>query len=669
MTLPERIQAAIDTLEALVAKHYTIIHGDTTDVISTDNGDVPCVAKKMNDIGATIIGGFDEGYLIVVENDAGRAAAQAGQIAQMLWQKDTAKLYIASSLTVGDFALHPLQTSISAPEAAVAALADVVAAIEAWRALVDSNDDGVVSQALAIKAVEDSAAPAADRVVVYGKGPTGAGAAKTLVTPRYYELFASLGTGTPTALDNPYSRSMMNGMGFGVGASGRMMAWGNQTVAGVFGRGTASTGPHIIQPAALQNNVIRPLPTFSPLSRKVVKVITGTRCSHVLLDDGTICAAGPATTGIWDIYGSNSATAQNTLQAIYFNASSANKPMVDFDACSPSHASYAYGSLIAIDTDGAVWIMTANPNAIGYSNSLTTAQKTPLNISAGVSGWTGKTATKVRCTGFGGFIVLMSDNTLWAASGVNPSGFLGLGSTSTLSNFTQIATGVNDFEFAGNYEDPYFQLFILQGSTLKGAGYNGYGTMGQGDTVNKTSFVTISTDIAKVRLGGEYPVSLIAQKTNGTMWGVGFNTTGALGTGGTSSVTTLTSLAALDALVTAHTSAVDWCISGFGASNSSAIVMSSGRGFATGANDLGQLGVGDFTDRSAWTEVLWSPIAAGEKLIAVQPFLANARGHFRWLTDMGRILVSGYDSDFGHTSGIPGTLNMNQSTLTPIRLP
>ena len=667
MTLPEQISAAIATLNDLLAKHYALVHGAVGTYVTTDSGPVPSIATKMSSIGAAIVSGYNAGYLIVVANAAGRTAAQAGQVNQMLYQADTAKLYKANSTTAGDFSLHPLQASVDAPGTAITALAALITTLQTWQATVDPENDGVANFAGAIKGVYDATTPTGDQIVIHAKDSAGTTGVKTITTPRYYELFASLGGVGTSSLENTARKNQLNGFVCGITLAGRLMVWGNQTSAGVFGRGSVTAGVAGIQPASLRNNGVRPMPAFAPLARKVKQVIANGYCVHALLDDGTVAVAGPASSNIWDVYGTNASAAPAVFWSIYFNQSSANKAMVAFDSGGQLGVA-AYASFISIDTDGAVWIMTCNPYGIGYSNSLTVAQRIPLNVSAGVGGWSGKTATKVRCSGAGAFMVLMSDKTLWAASGVNSTGFLGLGSTSTLGNFTQIATGVDDFEFAGDNQPAYYSLFILQGTTLKGAGYNGYGTLGTGNTTNQTSFVTIGTNITKIRLGGDYATALLALKADGTMWGVGFNTSGCLGSGGASNLTTLTSITALNTIL-ATDAPVDWCVSSFAGSGSSALVTTSGRGYATGSNDLGQLGVGDFTDRTAWTEVCWQPVNSSEKLVAVQPFVANSRAHFQWITNMGRVLVSGYDSLSGFTSGVPGYQTGNTAVLTPIRIP
>lgn len=673
LTLPQRIEAAVTTAEGLVAIIYALVNGGPTDTVTVDSGVLPSVAKKINDLGAAITTAFASGFIIIVPNAAGRAAAQAGQIGQMLWQKDTNLLYIANTTTVGDFSLHPLQTAISAPGAAVAALTTVVSSIQTWMALVDSNNDGVVTLAVDLQPITTAANPPADKIVVYAKNPLGTTGAQTITVPRFYELFGSLPStlqvGSANALINPCRWHTQQSALSAITLSGRAAFWGVQNVAGSFGRGVASTGINMMaQAAIIQNNTNRPLPSFNPMGAKVVKILTGSQCSAMLMADGTICMAGPATTNVWDVFGSNSATAQNVFRTVFFNASGVNQAMTDFDMEGSTGGS-AYSSMVSLDTSGGVWLLTSNQYTLAYSNSITGAIRVPLLLNTGVTGWSGKTAVKVRTDYSGSVFVLLNDGSLWAASGYNATGYLGLGSTSTLSNFTQINTGVTDFEIAGTYSGDYRALYVLIGTTLKGAGYNAQGQLGTGGTTNQSSFVTICTSVSRMRVAGDSTHTVILQKTDGTFWGCGCNTSGQLGTGATTNITTITSLTGLNTIVSAHGSPLAFCtsdIAGFGAS---AVVTPDGQGFTTGKNNYGQLGVGDTTDRSAWTQVMWTPISSDETLTGVEPSPVVSYPGFVWITSKGRILVAGYDQLTGVTSGIPGTLNANSTVLTPIRIP
>lgn len=672
LTLPQRIELSITTAETLVTQIYGIVNGNSTTTVMTASGPVPSVMKKISDIGAAITTAYAAGFVLIVADAAARAAAQAGQAEQMLWQKDTNTLYIANSTTVGDFSVHPLQTAIAAPAGDIAALTLVVAAIEAWRASIDGNDDGVVTSAADIASVLAASAPATDKITVYGRLPTGAAGAKTIPVHRYYELFTGLPfqsvPGALTALLNTSRVSNQNGAFGGITPSGRLITWGVQSLAGSLGRGTTTTTVGLPAAAAVyQNHPSRPMPSFNPLAMKVKKAVFGAKCSALLTETGEICMAGPGVAGTYDIFGSNALVDNLVFRSVYFNASSVNKAMVDFDF--ETHVFGANSSFVSIDVSGGLWLMTSNQHTIAYSNSITGPVRTPTLISPGVAGWSGKTISKVRTDANGSVFVLMTDKTLWTACGYNATGYLGLGSTSTLSNFTQIQTGVDDFEIAGSYNGDYHTLYILQGTTLKGAGYNGQGQLGTGNTTSQNSFVTIGINVTKMRVAGESTQTVIVQKNDGTFWGCGCNTSGQLGNGALTNVTTLTSLTNLNAVSTAAGGIADFCVADNLGVGIVALVGTNGKAYATGDNRYGQLGKGYITTTdNTFGECLWTPVASDEAIIAVQPACSNTYPTVVWLTNKGRILTAGYETLTGNTTGVPGTQNTNTTILNPIRI-
>ena len=82
-------------------------------------------------------------------------------------------------------------------------------------------------------------------------------------------------------------------------------------------------------------------------------------------------------------------------------------------------------------------------------------------------------------------------------------------------------------------------------------------------------------------------------KTDGTLWGIGYYTSGAMGAGdasGTKSVWTRIGAAS------------DW-VSVYGGSNTAFAINSSGELFATGSNTFGKLGLGDEVTRNSFTQV------------------------------------------------------------------
>jgi alpha-tubulin suppressor-like RCC1 family protein len=82
---------------------------------------------------------------------------------------------------------------------------------------------------------------------------------------------------------------------------------------------------------------------------------------------------------------------------------------------------------------------------------------------------------------------------------------------------------------AGNH----FSLALKNDGTLWEAGGNGYGfypKYGLDDNRKRTRFVRVLSDVAAVAASADGGFSL-AIKTDGTLWGIGSNGNGALGTG------------------------------------------------------------------------------------------------------------------------------------------
>ena len=85
-------------------------------------------------------------------------------------------------------------------------------------------------------------------------------------------------------------------------------------------------------------------------------------------------------------------------------------------------------------------------------------------------------------------------------------------------------------------------LILKNDGTLWGCGLNNCGQLGLGDTTNKTTFTQITTNadnIKEVYCGGNHTLIL---KNDGTLWGTGRNDYGQLGLGDTTNRTTFTQL-------------------------------------------------------------------------------------------------------------------------------
>ena len=187
-------------------------------------------------------------------------------------------------------------------------------------------------------------------------------------------------------------------------------------------------------------------------------------------------------------------------------------------------------------------------------------------------------------------LILKNDGTLWGC-GNNGFGNLGFGDTNNRITFAQITTNVNDVK---SVYCGWNHTFILKNDgTLWGCGNNGNGQLGLGDTNYRYTFTQVTTninDIKSVYCGKNHTFIL---KNDGTLWGCGNNKYGQLGLGDTSSRTTFTQ-------VTTNADNVKSVYCGY---NHTIILKNDGTLWGCGYNGYGNLGLGDTTNRNTFTQI------------------------------------------------------------------
>ena len=139
----------------------------------------------------------------------------------------------------------------------------------------------------------------------------------------------------------------------------------------------------------------------------------------------------------------------------------------------------------------------------------------------------------------------------------------------------------------------YHSLILKNDSTLWGCGQNTYGQLGLGDSNNRYTFTQVTTntdDIKEIYCGAGHTLIL---ENDGTLWGCGYNVDGELGLGDTTDRTTFTQ-------VTTNTDDIKQVYCG---ENHTLILKNDGTLWSTGLNNCGQLGLGDTGNRSTFTQV------------------------------------------------------------------
>lgn len=176
----------------------------------------------------------------------------------------------------------------------------------------------------------------------------------------------------------------------------------------------------------------------------------------------------------------------------------------------------------AIMSDGTLW--SWGSNSLGGTGQGTTAGNTTVPTQVGTD-----TDWKFVSCGYDGMHAIKTNGTLWAC-GYGPS--IGFGPTvATYTTMTQIGTDTNWLMTSTGYEA---FLALKNNGTLYSCGKNVSGTTGQGIGTGTTNFLTqIGTDTnwvsCQISGGGFNSLQGIARKSNGQIWGWGFNTVYQLG--------------------------------------------------------------------------------------------------------------------------------------------
>jgi uncharacterized repeat protein (TIGR03803 family) len=236
----------------------------------------------------------------------------------------------------------------------------------------------------------------------------------------------------------------------------------------------------------------------------------------------------------------------------------------------------------AVRSDGTLWTM--GYNSYGQLGDGTTTQRTsPVQVGTGTD-W------KEVAAGYSHTIGLKTDGTLWAW-GYNSDGELGNGVSDANSHPTPTQVGTAT-TWTHVVTHGYHIIAIRSDGTLWGWGYNSYGQVGNGTTTTvlptpvqigtATNWSSIAT--------GLYHTS--AMKTDGTLWAWGYNTYGQLGDGTTTSKSSPTQIG----------TGSNWSSVSDGYYHTIAI-KTDGTLWAWGQNTYSQLGNASTTQRTAPAQV------------------------------------------------------------------
>ena len=182
----------------------------------------------------------------------------------------------------------------------------------------------------------------------------------------------------------------------------------------------------------------------------------------------------------------------------------------------------------AIKTNGTLWAWGANASGqIGDPTiTLVTNRSSPVQIGT-LTNWSSVTSCAVSTAH-----AIKTDGTLWAW-GLNTSGQLGDGTVINRSSPVQIGTGTNWLSISntGAYNITSV-LAIKTDGTLWAWGYNGNATLGDSSQISRSSPVQVGalTNWSSVTTTELFSSAV---KNDGTLWAWGQNTTNVMGTGNT----------------------------------------------------------------------------------------------------------------------------------------
>ncbi len=235
---------------------------------------------------------------------------------------------------------------------------------------------------------------------------------------------------------------------------------------------------------------------------------------------------------------------------------------------------------------------------------------------------------------------LTADGEVWSW-GYNNYGQLGHGDTASRATAKRIEFFVtNNIQIAKiipsrpNYYDHASVLFLTTDGKVYGCGYNNFGQLGNGTTANQLVPVRCGSlvDIVQVAMSG-MPHHAYAVENNGNLWVWGNNANGQLGLGDATVRQTPILHPSLNNVVKAVASA-GYTTAGNGPAGCGLVLRADGTIWTTGYNGYGQLGLGDTTDRTSFTQVahtdVFTDIFAGDGRYPTSGAINNQQEVYLW---------------------------------------
>ncbi len=178
---------------------------------------------------------------------------------------------------------------------------------------------------------------------------------------------------------------------------------------------------------------------------------------------------------------------------------------------------------LAIKTDGTLWVWGSDNDYGQFGTGDTDNSLVPIQSGTDTD-WAKVDAGVYHSVG------LKTDGTAWCW-GYNGEGELGNGTYDDSDTPVQVGTGTDWADMTTGY---YCTNAVKTDGTLWGWGYNGYGQLGNGTTDDTNVPVQSGTDMDWVKVTGSYEAySSLGLKSNGNLYGWGYNEYGQVGNGTT----------------------------------------------------------------------------------------------------------------------------------------